>query len=156
MSKICAVVIANSTIIDKASIKNELRRIASQYGKGIWFYEKYEEPFVKHFSKCFVISFSDSTVYDNCEMLLLPDGCSFNGKINNNSFCERMKVIEEATKCLNALGYNSEIFIGESGTDYEEFSEIKCSSDNISDIIYKNYTDSYGVRENDLHIILSK
>lgn len=155
MSKICVIVITNDVITSKSLVKEDLKKVASQYGNGIWFYEKYNEPFIKHYCSYFVISFSDGPIYDNCEMLLLPDKCSYNGKINRNSFYDRIKIIEDTAKYLNTLGYAIEIFIGESGTEYEEFLKIECSLDDITNVICQNFFNEGYFCENDLHIILN-
>ena len=66
-------------------------------------------------------SISDDGLYDNCEMLLLPDNCVYNGKMNATLFAERMKVIESVFRFLLTKHKEISLFIGECEAYYADY-----------------------------------
>ena len=101
-----------------------------------------------------MISISNHSKYDNCEMFLLPDGCLYNGKTNPVSFSYRMSVLEDITSALQKSNYRVEWFIGDSGTPYHDFKILQCGFSQISEIIEQHFFDFETAVQTDLHILI--
>lgn len=120
MSKVCVIVVGDN--IDNL-LKKKVDRIISDFGLGVFFELSYPEPFLSVFGGRYslICNISDNHKYDNCEMLLLPDDCFFNGRSNPIPFHVRMTQIECILKTILEQTDNVDLFIGNSGTIYCEY-----------------------------------
>jgi len=150
MSKICYALLQGSMDC-KRNILSEIKRIADRYGFGYYILKTIDEPFFDCNRSDFIISFSDNYIYDNCEMLLLPDGCTYNGKTSKTSFFERMTMIRNVTDLLKENHFRVELYVGESGTESEDYLDFSCESSDIPNVICKHLNDFYDCN---LHIIV--
>lgn len=66
---------------------------------------------------------------DNCEMFLLPDNCFYSGKTNPIPFRNRMEQLSMTFIALRFFSKSIEVFIGDSGTEYYEFTAIQVSAE---------------------------
>ena len=125
MSKICIGVL---TINDSqpSILLEQLHSLLERYELTIFSELVYEEPFLNqyHMENVFVFSISDSKLYDNCEMLLLPDNCFLNGEKNDTPFEKRMRYLEEILLELLKNNDRIDMFIADSGTQFDEFEDI--------------------------------
>ena len=131
MSKFCICLKESAIIEDRIRVKNLL----GKYGLAAFFEMEYEEPFLKQLETkdgSLIISIADSKKYDNCEMLLLPDGCSINYRENKIPFQERMMQMQEVLKTILDYGEKIDLFIGNSGVDLSEFDECEVCVDDFS------------------------
>ena len=153
MSKICIAVLREQEPLNNY-IKEELYSILEKNNLYCFFEVPYHEPFFNELGKFQMISISNHSKYDNCEMFLLPDGCLYNGKTNPVSFSYRMSVLEDITSALQKSNYRVEWFIGDSGTPYHDFKILQCGFSQISEIIEQHFFDFETAVQTDLHILI--
>ena len=150
MSKICIMLVHNS-IDNTYNIISEIKHIVDDYGWGYFILDEIDEPFLHRNKSDLIISFSDNYVYDNCEMLLLPDDCIYNGKENKKTLFERMEMICNVVKFLKQNNHGVELYIGDSGTECEDYSEYAC----LPSILQNTICNGLNHFNNDnLHIIV--
>ena len=119
MSSICIGVIQP---VVQEDFGKKLAEVAGRYGRGITFEIGWHEPVLDSLTgKVFVFSLFDYPGSENCEMLLLPDGCFLNGETNNISFRERMELLRDLAGIVLENGSSMEYYIGLSGTLPEEY-----------------------------------
>lgn len=152
MSKICVICVP-SIIDNKNYFISRIKQIVDHYGSGCFILEKIEEPFFDYNNSEFIISFSDSYVYDNCEMLLLPDNCTYNGKTNKTPFCDRMAMIRDVAAFLRQAAFHVELYVGDSGTEYDDYLCHKCRPYSIPDVMCEYLNDS-NFHAHNLHIVV--
>ncbi len=103
-------------------IKSTVERIVEEKGYGVFFSFDYSEPALERYrGVSFICSLADNNTWDNCEMLLLPDNCVFNGSENTVSFYDRMRVLADIMKGIKSKCEKRELFIGTSGNEYGDF-----------------------------------
>lgn len=132
---------------------DDLQVIAQKYGCGIFFELEYREPFLSHYEQdAFVFSLADSFSCDNCEMLMLPDGWTYNGQESAIPFEKRMQLLVDIATLLHDKLSSVEFFIGHSGEAFEDFttyySNCKQLTERLSILNSESYTDM------NLHIIV--
>lgn len=125
MSLICLGITCPNTPDEFEKLKQQLSLVAVKYRRGITFKIDWHEPLVDALVDYgMIFSLSDSPESDNCEMLLLPDGCYFNEQTDNISLQKRMLFLQELSKVIIATGHSVEYYIGLSGTltaEYDTF-----------------------------------
>lgn len=123
MSKICIGVIKTHIPLEMCSFREQIKPLFNRFGLGVFFEFPYLEPFMKEYEKddYFVFSVADNMNFDNCEMFLLPDNCTYNGKKNEISFKTRMSNLKSIIEIILKTEKSIELFIGESGTEFFEF-----------------------------------
>lgn len=123
MSKICIVVIKNHNYLETDKIKEQIKMLFNNCGLGVFFEVAYSEPFLERYKndEHLIFSISDNFEFDNCEMFLLPDRCKYNGQTNNIPFEKRMCDLKRIIEIILSFCHNIEIFIGDSGTNFEDF-----------------------------------
>lgn len=122
MSKICLIIV--KTPKDPASLEKDIVAYCKQFGFGVFTSSNYVEPVMQSFDKEYKFySLADDFVYDNCELLLLPDGCIYNHTVNAIPFFERMRVICGLVSLILERTNQDivHLFVGESGTEYTEY-----------------------------------
>ena len=67
------------------------------------------------YEDAFVCSISDDFLYDNCERLLLPDDCWYNGTCSSAPFAERMNSVCDIARYAADCSGEVELFIGDCG-----------------------------------------
>ena len=153
MSKICIIIINNPADYNPAIRKN-VASIIERHGLGVFFDSICDEPLLTCFSNHCSIEIADTPSNNNCEMFLLPDSCYFNGKNNSYSFKNRMKILQEIIEFLYDSKFKLDLFLGDSGTDYDEFKTIKSLPHQLAEILCNNYYDNELCVTNDLHVII--
>ena len=99
-----------------------------------------------------ICSISDSEINDNCEMFLLPDNCTTNGRSNSTPFTKRMQMLLSAFEEVIDKDTSLELFVGYCGALYSDFEH--------KHITLRELADSYAVLNDavnppDLHLIIS-
>lgn len=154
MSKICIGVILDCPL-NLFELQNNLKKKGRKYGIGISFDLNYQEHFMEYYSDqtAIFVDFNDNENSSNCEMLLLPDDCCYNGLQNEIPFNDRMLHLKNISEYLITQNLHFELFIGDSGTEYYEFQEYHIIIDDFLNTIQKNCS-CYEI--NDLHIVFEK
>ena len=124
MSRICIGVLHNNDITPDR-LRGELQTLLANTNLTISYKLSYNEPLLRHYvdKTCLIFSFSDNSHYDTCEMLLLPDNCFYNGIENMVPFHKRMQNVEAILTKILEHGSMIDLFIGDSGTQMNEFEE---------------------------------
>lgn len=153
MSKFCIGIIDIPDKVQLSYLKEELQNILSKCSLGVFYEFSYIEPFLEHYiDKYFCFSISDDQYFDNCEMLLLPDGSSISGHENNIPFKIRMEYIKNVLEKIMKKESKMELFIGDSGTELSEFDLYTISLNNFMDFA----TDKLNkIVTPDLHLIIT-
>ena len=156
MSKICFLIIKDQFLDDEKRMLSGLKTFVKKHGFGAFFYKGNDiEPQLKIDCDSIVISFADDFLYDNCERFLLLDTFCYNGKNNSIPFAKRMKLLQESVCFLASFSCKLELFLGLSGTLYEEYQHVSCTLDDFYDTICEYYPCvSMGFYEPDLHIMI--
>lgn len=152
MSKICLGVLTDNNM-DLEQVRHQVKELIEPFGLAVFFEQTYNEPLLEAFidKRCIVFSVADSYQHDNCEMFLLPDECTFNGRNNNTSFSIRMEKLGVIVGKLLGCSEEVHLFIGDSGTRYSEFETHSISILEFQRIIGQLNT----VTPEDLHIIVT-
>lgn len=151
MSKICIFVVTDICQECKASIENDILKFISEYNLGAFFDQDDNEPFLSFYENCFTISIADSGRYNNCEFLMLPEGWSVAGKMPVFSFRKRMMILQEIASLIVNKICRVELFVGDSGNDYDDFMQFECNFMNVAKTLLNNYEAENGW-SNNLHI----
>lgn len=154
MSSLCLFVADLVEVNDIKSLKKALCDISKKFERRIDFSIMWEEPMFFEFNvndKLF-FSISDSPDCDNCEMLFLPDGWVYNGKSNSINFKNRMSYLQCITDCVMESCQKLDIYIGQSGTEVNEFSNILVKRCFLSQIL----TETIGINgtESGFHFVV--
>lgn len=106
-----------------AMIKQQI----TQMGYGVFFWiDTFPASSQKIDASEFVCSFADDFQWDNCEMLLLPDGSFFNGKTNATPFYRRMEALGGVLQAIKAKMQAIELYVGGNGGDsMDEFDLVR-------------------------------
>ena len=153
MSRICIGILDGHTV-DFESLDAELRDLRKQFDVSVSYGLSYKEPFLEHYknNKIITLNFADNNTHDICEMLFLPDNCSYNGAKNVTRFHERMRNVEailiRILKCCSTF----DLYIGESGMQIDEFEDVSISIHDFYPISHCLNT----VTPPDLHLIISR
>ena len=137
------------------AIQTELEKILCQNALGLFLEDLINEPFGYRYTNHIAFSIADNAQCNNCEMLLLPDGSSLNGNVNPVPFSKRMRIFRDIALLLQAHGCSTELFLGLSGTEYSEYTEFRCSAEEVDRVLAVNYYLCDEWRERDMHIIIS-
>lgn len=136
MSTVCIGVATKLQPDNVAKCYQDLKAIADKHACGVFFEIEYQEPFLEHFREASIVfSLSDSFVYDNCEMLMLPDGCFINGRSNPISFKTRMKIILDMAVYLKSYSCCLDFFLGHSGEPIEAYITYMVHQHNMLDVL---------------------
>ncbi len=122
MSKICLIIIKPPR--DFLSLEKDVVAYCNKFGFGVFTSSSYLEPVIQSFDNNIVFfSLADDFMYDNCELLLLPDGCIYNHAVNAVPFLERMRVVCGLVNIILERTNQDAVhlFVGESGTEYTEY-----------------------------------
>lgn len=121
MSKLCIAVFNDFSGVTK--LKKQISHLLASQNLGVFFELSNDEPALSRFQSDDVVfcSLSDNFKVDNCEMLLLPDNCFSNGEQNTVPFQKRMKQIESVIKIILDSLQSVELFIGDSGVLWDEY-----------------------------------
>lgn len=131
MSRICIGVIYDFK--EKSDvIKEQLERIVGQCNLGI-FFNTFVQPFFCELpNDSIVFSIADDMIYDNCEMLLIPDGWMINDKAPEESFRDRAgRISEIMTVACDVSKGKIELFIGDCGDQMNDFILVNSSVGNF-------------------------
>ena len=138
MSMICLGAIYMPSQNGKQSLMCEISRIIHKHGYYIFGGIDWIEPIITTLpSTVLLCNIVDNVEYNNCEMLLLPDGWSFNGKFNIIPARERMQVLEELATYVIGQGHQVEFFLGDSGTLPNEYRLMHVTYYELSDFLWK-------------------
>lgn len=134
MSKICIAILNDDVSTER--ITTAIQPLLKRYNLAVSYKLTYDEPLLeKYRNKAYkMFSFADNVYYDNCEMFLLPDNCFFNGQKNSIPFQARMQLLEEIFERVLDFTPKIEVFIGDSGTRYDEFDRAHCKLYNFLDV----------------------
>lgn len=136
MSTICIGIVSGIVPEDINHAKNAVSTIARSQHYSVFYDLEYMEPFLDCYpSTALIFSFADTPKFDNCEMLLLPDNCYFNGKTNAILFKDRMQLLYRTAKYFLDRLYSIEFYVGSSGVLYEEFTHHTVSIDNLVELL---------------------
>lgn len=119
MSQICICVV-NQNAFEKVECA---RSLLLRYGLFTCNELSYDEPCL-HKARSenkIILSISDDCLLDNCEMFLLPDNCTYNGRSNKTPFTARMQLLQNALSLIVDKNTSLEMFVGDSGTPYCDF-----------------------------------
>ena len=153
MSKICISILTGSTL-GKKQLKKLIEEQLAPHGLAVFFELSYIEPFLEEIIDKSPVFFSiaDTHKYDNCEMLLLPDNCSINGKENNIPFCERVKLLKDLLSELLKHTSQIDVFAGDSGLHLCDFKSFQINIDGFQDV----FNQLNSVCPIDLHITVQR
>ncbi len=140
MSSICIFVFEKTDSDSELFIKNNINNVVNKYQRGAFWDLNYEEPFLSKYIDSLVVSISDSVTFDNCEKLLLADDSCYNGESATQPFSERIKVIQECANFLISHAKIVHLYIGLSGTEYEDYDEESCCINDLTCAIEKCYS----------------
>lgn len=122
MSQVCMVIMDKNSL-DTCALNQIIDNIVPHLCFDIFLVTEHTALFLQEMN-CddkLILSFADDAQFDNCEMLLLPDGCFFGGYPNEIVFEDRMKQIETfLTIILNWTG-TVELFVGYCGSYLHEY-----------------------------------
>ena len=114
MSNIC-ILVASDLYIQRAELETQVKQKVNQIGCGV-FFDDYDLFPIHKKNNSFICSFSDDYRFDNCEMLLLPDGCWLNGrKTNLVPFLNRMELLGSIIESILDSCKEVELFVGDNG-----------------------------------------
>ncbi|MBQ7603801.1 MAG: hypothetical protein IJU75_02490 [Clostridia bacterium] len=101
--------------------------------------------------KSVLLNISDENT-TNCELFLLPDGWYYNGKTNNIRFRDRMFLLQTISSFFTALKKDTNLYIGESGTNAEDYLTISLHYEMVADFL-NSTIGQHGVMGG-LHVII--
>lgn len=150
MSKIFVIICKNSNSVPTPL--DDFYRLCGEYDVGIFCGMDCDDPvcYGEALSDTFVLSLADSDVHNNCEMLLLPDYCSINGRTNTLPFVERAIVFQRImAPLITSLG-TVDVFVGESGTQLDEYVHYCVSLNEFAEVMMQMNS----IHAPDLHITI--
>ena len=139
MSLFCLCVVENIRTKNEIVFYTQQIEIrAKHYKRGIKFFVDWSEPLMSHIQKdALVINILDCPEADNCELFLLPDGWYSNGQTNTLTLRERMKFLQNISKVFINGEYKVDLYLGQSGTDQEDFFDVTLKSNDLVDYLTK-------------------
>lgn len=150
MSNVC-ICVADKGASDKLK---RFKKCLHQCGLFTFDELNFAAPFLQgtDYDKKLICSISDSEINDNCEMFLLPDNCTFNGRPNSTPFAERTQILLSAFEDVIDRDTSLELFVGYCGTPYSDFEH--------QHITLREFADCYATLNNavnppDLHLFIS-
>lgn len=122
MSKICLIT-AQNVQMSPDSLRRRIVDLSAERNIGA-FFPTTSNVGLTEYEDAFVCSISDDFLYDNCERLLLPDDCWYNGTCSSAPFAERMNSVcdivryaadyqKRISKAIRELQYVRQRFGGE-------------------------------------------
>lgn len=152
VSRMCVIVVDDGNCYnERDSIKKMINSKISKWDLGVFFYDNLDEPWDIYYNGFLKISIADSFEFDNCEMFMLPDNCYYNGHTNKTPFIERMDMISDIVSTLKEQMCEVELYIGDSGTEKEDFIGMQCSVKDLANMLNENCIDNNS-QDNNLHI----
>ena len=155
MSLICIGLVNGLEDIHIEAIKEKQRVIADKKGIFVFFSISWGEEFVQRVKHNYLFSLADNEKYDNCEMLLLPDGWEYNNHKNMIPFRIRAEYFREMIEPLTDLGYIVDLFIGTSGDTFEDFIPLVVDASDLGRIINETWG-VYGEEKRYHYIVVPK
>ena len=153
MSAICFGIAEINDPVRAKAYQDNIIHIAHTHGRGVSFSIDWEEPLLAHYSDAHVIAdFRDSPTESNCEMLIIPDHWRYHDQRNELPFRQRMALFQEIAEWADAQGYPIEFFIGNSGTDWDEFETVVIPTKRLTELLMKTVGKSGS--DADIHIIV--
>ena len=139
MSRICIAIIQTT-----AENRQSVQRIATEYAHkyfGVRFTLSYAEPFLKRYDGmgAVILDITDHKDCENCEMLLLPDGSSVNGRTNPIQMTKRMQALSEMLEKITEVSLRTDLFIGDSGTEYDWFDMYEIEPQELPQVVETGY-----------------
>ena len=142
MSKICILAIVPK-LGRKSILKEQICDLLLSIGLGVSFSSNNYEPLIDHLRKTSIICFvADSTEHNNCELLLLPDNCFFNGMINEVPFKKRMGKIGAVITAVSSNSERIDLFFGYSGDRFEDYKTVLTTPDSFPSVSSRVYNNS--------------
>lgn len=136
MSKICLIT-AQNVQISPDSLRQRIVALAAEKNIGVFFPTASSVGLMEYEGRAFMCSISDDFLYDNCERLLLPDNCWYNGTCSSTPFAERMNSVCDVVRCAADCSTEVELFIGDCGqcplAEFEPVSmRLECLHENLA------------------------
>lgn len=152
MSLLCLYFIENISEKDKKLCVQQIENNSKSYNCGVKFCIDWQEPFISNIVKenTFIVNIIDSPTKDNCDFFLIPDAWFINGKTNDIAFNKRMFFLEEIARVFLNINCSVDLYIGQSGTELEDFTYVLLNNKNLVDYLSKSIG-IYGA-EDALHI----
>lgn len=121
MSKLCLVIF--KCLHEEVELRSRVQEILHTKNFALFDRISYCEPFLSEFfcEDKIMYSIADTYDYDNCEMLLLPDSCFYNGRSNPVLFQERIRLLQNVLYVILEHSETVDVFIGDSGLTFSEF-----------------------------------
>ena len=117
MSMICMVV-ASDLKVESSHFEDVIRENTRRFHLGVFFNDNEDmELLSDNTEDCIICSLADNEVYNNCDRLMLPDGCWFNGYTNKVPFQLRMSTICSIINDIMSMCNHVELYVGESGAN---------------------------------------
>ena len=113
MSKICLIT-AQNVQMSPDSLRRRIVDLLAERNIGA-FFPTASNVGLTEYEGAFVCSISDDFLYDNCERLLLPDDCWYNGTCSSAPFAERMNSVCDIVRYAADCAGEVELFIGDCG-----------------------------------------
>ena len=113
MSKICLITSQNVQM-SPDSLRRRIVDLSAERNIGA-FFPTASNVGLTEYEGAFVCSISDDFLYDNCERLLLPDDCWYNGTCSSAPFAERMNSVCDIVRYAADCSGEVELFIGDCG-----------------------------------------
>lgn len=134
MSKICLIT-AQNVQMSPDSLRRRIVDLSAERNIGA-FFPTASNVGLTEYEGAFVCSISDDFLYDNCERLLLPDDCWYNGTCSSAPFAERMNSVCDIVRYAADCSGEVELFIGDCGqcplTGFEPASvRLECLHENL-------------------------
>lgn len=121
-----------------ASYMQQIESLAMRHNHGVKFFVDWYEPIVFRIpEEAFLVNILDNPKSDNCELLFLPDGWYNNGETSSLAFRERMNFLLDVTNTFINRKYRVDIYLGQSGTLPEEYSDIILTNKDLVDYLTK-------------------
>ena len=156
MSNICIGLI-RAAQTEHQLLMEMLLKITHEVGIGVSFNIDWNEPIWDECDENMLFfSICDSSISANCEMLLLPDGWFYNGKMSSIPFADRMIFLQAIAAAVLNMGYSIEYYVGISGTLIEEYCESSVPLHNVADFITNNLYSYTDYVTHSLHVIVEE
>ena len=153
MSAICFCITEIKDPVQIKRYQDKIINIANIYGRGVSFSIDWEEPLLERYADAYIIAdFHDSPTESNCEMLIMPDHWQYNNKRNELSFRQRMALFQDVAAWATVQGYSMEFFIGNSGTNWNEFETIIVPAKHLTNVLIETVGESGS--DADIHIVV--
>lgn len=142
MSLFCIAVLFGVDINASLKCKDRIMQSAKEHAFGVHFDHFYCEPFLQRYKSSgnyLIFKIADNNRFENCEELLCPDWCSYQGHMPCDTLQNRLARI--AKLLFSSLRYaeHIELFIGESGDELDCFYSVTCNISELCDVLIKAY-----------------